>query len=511
MLVQDFLEQSAAARPEHVALICGDLQFTYAQVEAMANRLANALIAAGVCRGDRIGIFLGNGPETVVSIFGVLKANATFVAVNRANKPEKLLAILKNAEPAALITDLRAFSQIGGDAVFNQLPSLRALVVCKSPAGAQNGNSRVRFFSDILASSPSRLPKRENIDQDLACLIYTSGTTGESKGVMCGHSNVVFVTRAIVQYLGNNERDVILNVLPLAFSYGLYQLLATFATKATLVLEESFAFPASILQKLADFRVTGFAGVPTMFSLLLGIDLGVVNLSALRYLTNAAAGLPVEHVRRLRQLLPEVKLYLMHGLTEVARTMYLPPDQVEQRPGSSGIAIPGTELWIEDEEGRRLGPGETGELVVRGGHVMRGYWRDLGLSEHRFRSGPIPGERICYSGDLFRMDEEGFFYFVSRKDDIIKSRGEKIAPREVENVLYTIPGVQDAAVIGVPDPLLGQTVKAFIVAPSGGLTEATVIAHCKAHLEEVMVPRQVQFLSELPKTGSGKVRRLDLK
>jgi len=328
---------------------------------------------------------------------------------------------------------------------------------------------------------------------------------------MCGHSNVVFVTRAIVQYLGNNERDVILNVLPLAFSYGLYQLLATFATKATLVLEESFAFPASILQKLADFRVTGFAGVPTMFSLLLGIDLGVVNLSALRYLTNAAAGLPVEHVRRLRQLLPEVKLYLMHGLTEVARTMYLPPDQVERRPGSSGIAIPGTELWIEDEEGRRLGPGETGELVVRGGHVMRGYWRDLGLSEHRFRSGPIPGERICYSGDLFRMDEEGFFYFVSRKDDIIKSRGEKIAPREVENVLYTIPGVQDAAVIGVPDPLLGQTVKAFIVAPSGGLTEATVIAHCKAHLEEVMVPRQVQFLSELPKTGSGKVRRLDLK
>jgi len=142
---------------------------------------------------------------------------------------------------------------------------------------------------------------------------------------------------------------------------------------------------------------------------------------------------------------------------------------------------------------------------------MRGYWNDSELTAQKFRPGPLPGERICLSGDLFRTDEEGYFYFVSRKDDIIKSRGEKIAPREVENVLYTIRGVQDAAVIGVPDPMLGQTVKAFIVAPGAQLTEAAVIAHCKAHLEEIMVPRQVEFRNELPKTGSGKVRRIDLR
>jgi len=191
--------------------------------------------------------------------------------------------------------------------------------------------------------------------------------------------------------------------------------------------------------------------------------------------------------------------------------MYLPPEQTDIRPASSGVPIPGTQLWIEDDNGKRLGPNEVGELVVRGRHVMRGYWNAPELSAQRFRPGPLTGERLCYSGDLFRPDEEGYFYFVSRKDDIIKSRGEKIAPREVENVLYAIKGVQDAAVIGVPDPLLGQVVKAFIVAPGGGLTEADVISHCKARLEEVMVPRQVEFRDELPKTGSGKVRRLDLK
>jgi len=245
--------------------------------------------------------------------------------------------------------------------------------------------------------------------------------------------------------------------------------------------------------------------------LLLGMNLTKHDLSALRYVTNAAAGLPVEHVKRLREVLPWVEIFLMHGLTEVARTMYLAPTEVDRRPASSGKAMAGTELWLEDETGRRLPAGEVGELVVRGRHVMRGYWMAPVLTAQRFRPGALPGERVCYSGDLFRSDEDGFFYFVSRKDELIKCRGEKVAPREVENALYRIPGVQDAAVIGVPDPLLGQAVKAFIVAPEAGLTEALVISHCKASLEEFMVPRQVEFRSELPKAGAGKIRRMDLR
>jgi long-chain acyl-CoA synthetase len=510
MLVQEFLRNSAAQRSGKVALICGVERWTYPQLEGMSNRLANGLKDIGVARGDRVALYLNNSAEAVTAIFGILKADAVFVAINRTTKPDKLLYILKNCQATVLITDARALAQGQGDALLSQIPSLRAIVLCGRSSSSGNGHARLCDFSLIQQTFPATAPESKNIDLDLACLIYTSGTTGESKGVMCDHSNVVFVTESIVQYLENSDVDTVLNVLPLAFSYGLYQLLATFCVGGTLVLEESFAFPAMILQKFSQHQVTGFAGVPTIFSILLGMDLSRTDLSALRYLTNAAAGLPVEHVKRLRQVLPNVKLYLMHGLTEVARTMYLPPDQTDSRPASSGIAMPGTELWIEDESGRRLSPGEVGELVVRGRHVMRGYWQDPELTSQRFRPGPVSGERICYSGDLFRTDEKGYFYFVSRKDDIIKSRGEKIPPREVENVLYTIPGVQDAAVVGIPDPLLGQAVKAFIVAPGVSLSEADVISHCRGRLEEVMVPRKVEFRADLPKTPSGKIRRIDL-
>ncbi len=512
MLVQDFLEHSAANWPDKVALVCGTERFTYAQLNVMAARLAHALRQRGVQSGARVGIYLHNSPAAVVAIFGALKAGAAFVAINRATKTDKALFILQNCQASALITDTRALAQGLAESGLAAVPSLQDIIVCGDVSPAiGNGHPRVRHWATALADSPDAPPPRLNIDLDLACLIYTSGTTGEPKGVMCDHSNVVFVTQAIVEYLENNPQDVILNVLSLAFSYGLYQLLATVSVGGLLVLEESFAYPALLLQKMVEHRVTGFAGVPTIYSILLGMDLTRLDLSALRYLTNAAAGLPVEHVKRLRQVLPHVKLFLMHGLTEVARTMYLPPDQTDLRPASSGIAMPGTELWIEDESGRRLGPGEVGELVVRGRHVMRGYWGDAALTAQRFRPGPLPGERLCYSGDLFRQDEDGYFYFVSRKDDIIKSRGEKIAPREVENVLYTIPGVQDAAVIGVPDPILGQAVKAVLVAPAGRLTEEQVIAYCKTRLEEIMVPRLVEFRAELPKTASGKITRLDLR
>ena len=512
MLAQDFLQNSAKTRPEKTALICGKDRFTYAQLDRMANRLANSLREQGVRRGDRVCIYLGNSMPAVVAVFAILKAGAVFVPVNRATKADKLLFIVANCGAAALITDARAWSQGLEARLQSEAPALHCVVVGgRTPPIERNGHRSPQDFDLIQASSSDAAPPTVNIDLDLACLIYTSGTTGESKGVMCDHSNVVFVTEAIVEYLENREADIILSVLPLAFSYGLYQLTATFCSGATLVLEESFAFPAVILQKIVEHHVTGFAGVPTIYSILLGMNLSQFDLSALRYLTNAAAGLPVEHVKRIRQVLSRVNLYLMHGLTEVARTMYLPPDQTDRRPASSGVAMPGTELWVEDEEGHRLPPGGVGELVVRGRHVMRGYWMDPELTARRFRPGPLAGERICYSGDLFRTDEEGYFYFVSRKDDIIKSRGEKIAPREVENVLYTIPGVQDAAVIGVPDPMLGQTVKAFIVAPSGNLTQSDVISHCKSRLEEVMVPRQVEFRNELPKTPSGKIRRIDLR
>jgi acyl-coenzyme A synthetase/AMP-(fatty) acid ligase len=260
---------------------------------------------------------------------------------------------------------------------------------------------------------------------------------------------------------------------------------------------------------MQDEHVTGFPGVPTTFSLLLSMDLSKYDLTSLRYLTNTAAALPPSHILQLREKFPWATLYSMYGLTETKRTLYLPPAQLDIRPDSVGIPIPGTEAWIEDEYGNRAPPGQVGELVVRGRHVMRGYWQDLENSAKRYRPGSIPGERLCHTGDLFRMDEEGFFYFVSRKDDVIKSRGEKVPPKEVENALYGIDGVLEVAVIGIPDPILGQAIKALIVTKDNSLTEAKVLAYCRAHLEDFMVPNLVEFHDQLPKTASGKIKKVD--
>jgi len=510
MLVQDFLQHSATTRPDKVALICGGQRYSYADLNSKAERLAHSLRGLGVCRGDRVALYLNNSAELVIGIFGILKADAVFVSLSRMMKPEKIASLVKDCQATAIIADARAIAQGLADRT-KEVASLRHTIVVGGKARTRtNGHAHVLDFDDLLAARVPSAARSQNIDLDLACLIYTSGTTGESKGVMSDHHNVVFVTQSIVEYLKNTERDITMNVLPLSFSYGLYQLMAMFCVGGTLVLEQSFAFPDLVLEQMAKERVTGFAGVPTIYSMLLSMDLSKIDLSSLRYMTNAAAGLPIDHVKRLRQTFPKTDLYLMHGLTEVARTMYLPPDQTDSRPGSSGIPIPGTELWVEDENGKRLSAGDAGELVVRGRNVMRGYWNAPEMTARRFRPGPLPGERVCHTGDLFRTDADGYFYFVSRKDDLIKSRGEKVPPREVENVLYCITGVLEAAVIGVPDPVLGQAVKAFIVAPGATLTESDIISHCKANLEEFMVPRLVEFRAELPKTSSGKIRKVDL-
>jgi amino acid adenylation domain-containing protein len=470
----------------------------------MANRMAQALLDRGVGKGDRVLLYLPNSVELVVAIFAVLKANGVFVVIHPSTKREKLRYLLTNSGAAALVT-MAARSGLARD-LMAQDPTLR-LTILTGPNAAAAAESHPTFlaFDAIQASYAPDRPPRRCIDQDLACLIYTSGSTGEPKGVMSAHSNMVFAANAIITYLQNREDDIVINVLPLSFDYGLYQLLMTFRFGGTLVLERTFAYPQVVLRRMEEERVTGFPGVPTLFALMLQMDLSEFDLSSLRYITNTAAALPPSHIRQLQAAFPQATLYSMYGLTETKRTLYLPPEQLERRPGSVGIAIPGTEVWLEDEAGNRLGPGQIGELVIRGRHVMRGYWRDPEATAARFRPGPLPGEQVCYSGDLFIMDEEGYYYFVARKDDIIKSRGEKVAPKEVENVLYALPGVVKAAVVGVPDPILGEAIKAVLVVEGASLTEKEVLRHCRAHLESYMVPQIVEFRDALPLTSSGKI------
>ena len=509
-LVQDFLTRSAARLPGKLALVSDGRRWTYSDLEQTTDALARGLRARGLCRGDRVVLCLPNSVEAVLGVFAILKAGGVFVLLHPSTKRQKLEFVLRDCGATSLFLEARA-GESGPPPTTSSVPSLRFTVMCgEGSEGQAEGPPGCLPLSALRNGPTGEPPDDRRVDLDLACLIYTSGSTGEPKGVMCDHSNVVFAASSIIQYLENVENDIVLNALPLSFDYGLYQLLMVFRFGGTLVLERSFAYPAAVLKRIEEERVTGLPGVPTLFSLLLQMDLTRYDLSSLRYVTNTAAAIPVSHLKELRRRLPGVTVYSMYGLTETKRTLYLPPAQLDKRPDSVGIPIPGTETWIEDEEGRRLGPDQPGELVVRGRHVMRGYWGDPEATRRRFRPGAITGERLCYTGDIFRMDGEGFFYFLGRSGDFIKSRGEKVSPKEVENVLYGLAGVVEAAVIGVPDPLLGETLKAFVVVKAGKPTRAEILAHCRARLEDHLVPRILEFRDELPKTPAGKILRTGL-
>jgi acyl-CoA synthetase (AMP-forming)/AMP-acid ligase II len=356
-------------------------------------------------------------------------------------------------------------------------------------------------------------PPRRNLEIDLAAIVYTSGSTGDPKGVMLTHRNMLTAATSIASYLELREEDVILCALPLAFDYGLYQMIMACLVGARLVLERSFSFPSQILDIVEREGVTGFPGVPTLFALLAEMkSLRPERLLGVRFVTNTAAALPVKHIEVLQRLFTRARIYSMYGLTECKRCTYLPPTDLAKKPTSVGIAIPNTELWLVGEDGRRLGPNEVGQLVIRGATVMRGYWEKPEATAAKLKPGPLAGELVLYTGDLCRLDEDGYLYFVARTDDIIKSRGEKVAPKEVEVALMDIEGVKEAAVIGVPDEVLGQAVKAFVVLEAGApLSEKDIQSECQRRTESFMVPKQVVLVPDLPKTTTGKIKKTDLR
>lgn len=512
MQVESFLELSARQWPDKTALVCGDRRITYTELEQSANRLAHALVAEGVGRGDRVAVHLDNGVETVIAVFAILKAGAVFMMVNPTTKAEKLRYVLNNSRARAIVLPARKVSALRP--CWADAPHLKNLIATGVGAPASCGPEKsCASFEELLRRHADDVqpPPKRAIDVDLAALIYTSGSTGNPKGVMLTHLNMVAAATSITTYLESTPDDVILNVLPLAFDYGLYQVLMGLKIGGTVVLERSFAYPQAVLKRLIEERVTGLPLVPTMSAILLQMDLRKYDFSHLRYVTNTGAALPTEHVLRLRELLPNVKIYSMYGLTECKRVSYLPPDQIDVRPGSVGKGMPNEEVYLVDDEDRRVGPGVVGQLVVRGSNVMKGYWELPEETARRLKPGPLPGEMVLYTGDLFRTDEEGYLYFVGRRDDIIKSRGEKVAPKEVENVLYGHPEIAEAAVVGVPDEILGQAIKAVVSRKEGSrLTEQDVLRHCAGRLEDFMVPQSVEFRAALPKTSNGKIDKRKL-
>ena len=509
MLLHQWFERHAREKPDHVALVCETGRYGYAEIDRQARALAITLQAAGLQRGDRVAIYLENCVEAVVSIFAVLKAGGVFMPVNPQVKADKLAYLLKDSEAHTLIAH-GTFTDTVGRAL-DGVSTLRALIMTQPPTTRVAGMA-VLPFSAALADAGRELAIPATIDQDLASIIYTSGSTGDAKGVMVTHLNMVTAATSISTYLGLRADDIILNVLPIAFDYGLYQILMSSRVGATVVLQRSLAFPVKVLETLVREKVTVLPGVPTVFTMLLNLgSFKNYDLSTLRLVTNTAAALSEAQIRDIRASFPSATLFSMYGLTECKRVTYLPPDQLDVRPMSVGRGMPNEEVWLVDADGRRLPNGSTGELVVRGSHVMRGYWRKPQQTAERLKPGELPGEMYLYTGDIFRTDAEGYLYFVARKDDIIKSRGEKVSPREVENALHKLDGVLEAAVIGVADEVLGEAVKAFVVLKQGyAWSERDVIKHCLAHMESFMAPKQVVFMDALPRTDTGKITKRGL-
>lgn len=509
MQVEQFLEQSAVRFPDKTALVFGTQRWTYARIDTRANRLARSLLAGGIARGDRVVVFLENSPEAVIAVFAILKAGAAFVVVNPSTKIDKLQYILNNCRASGVVTDRgRAGAILELRA---ELPHLAGMWCDGEPAPAAPP-LRVFSLAQVLGDeSVGQAPGNRNIDIDMAALIYTSGSTGRPKGVVMTHLNIVSAATSITTYLENRPEDVVLCVLPLAFDYGLYQVLMTFKVGGTVVLERSFTYPHEVMRVMEREGVTGFPIVPTIAAILLRGDVAGYRLPALRYISNTGAALPTAHISRLRKIWPHATIYSMYGLTECKRVSYLPPDQIDIRPGSVGRGMPNEEVYLVDESGNRLGPGEVGELVVRGSNVMKGYWELPEETAKMLRPGPHPWDLALHTGDLFRADEEGFLYFVGRKDDIIKTRGEKVSPKEVEDVLCRLAGVSQAAVVGVADEVLGQAIKAVInLQPGATLTVQDVLLHCSRNLEDFMVPKHVVFQDWMPQTDTGKVAKREL-
>ena len=491
-LVPDLLRDAAERVPDAIAITAGGTATSYAALARAASAVAAALAEAGVGRGDRVVVCGENGTDVVIAYWAALLAGAIPVVMHPQTRPARLAFVIADCAARAVLAE----------------PAIASRVARPTAQVVELGGT---WWRDA-ARSGAPAPPRRAIDADLAAIVYTSGSTGQPKGAMFAHRNVLAATASIGEYLEIRASDVIASALPLAFSYGLYQLLMAAAAGARVVLERSFAYPSEVLARIAAERVTGLPGVPAMFATLLRLASGrSFELSSIRYVTTAAAAMPVTQLRALQELLPGAQIFSMYGQTECVRCSYLPPAELARRPASIGIAIPNSELWLVDEAGRRLGPGHTGELVVRGACLMRGYWNQPEATARKLRPGPVPGERVLHTGDLCRLDDDGYLYFVARLDDMIMSGGEKVPPRAVEDALLEISGIREAAVVGVPHERLGQAVRAVVVLePGAPLDVAAIQRECRARLEPAMVPQEIVVRDALPRNPNGKVQKSEL-
>ena len=483
---------SAGPRCHHAAIVDGSRRVTYAELLERALSRAALLTNRGVRKGDRVVIFLPRSFEAVVALFATWFAGGVAVIANEHLRAMQVRHIIDHSECSLVVTNTRQILAVG------RLPYEQVMNIDQIDPPAEGSPA-----APIIVGA------------DLALLIYTSGSTGLPKGVMLSHDNLLSGADIVSSYLRLTERDVILSVLPFSFDYGLNQLLTAVFVGATLVLQRS-PFPPDICRTLEREQITGLAGVPTLWLQLTGKQSPFLKteLPHLRYITNSGGRLPEGTVKLIREAHPHTQIYLMYGLTEAFRSTYLPPDEVDRRPASMGKAIPNVEVLVLDDDGRRCAPGEVGELVHRGANVALGYWRDPETTARVFRPHPLHDWRngrhevVVFSGDLVTLDAEGYLYFVGRRDKLIKSRGVRVSPEEIEACVHTSGLISQVVSFAVArDGGDANVIVAVVPSDPQAFSTELLEEFCKNEMPEYMRPHQIWRLDAVPLTSSGKPDR----
>lgn len=514
-LLQHLILYSADRTPDAAAITSATTTLTYASMAKGITNFAAGLLHLGLDRAERVAIYLDKRIETVVATFGISAAGGVLVPVNPVLKPDQVGYILQDCNVRVLVTSPERFAALTD--TLTACHDLRHVILTSVPPETPTlPGATVHFWSDVMAAPPAA--GHRTIDTDMAAILYTSGSTGRPKGVVLSHRNMVVGAKSVAQYLENRPGDTLLAALPLSFDAGFSQLTTAFHVGARVVLL-NYLMPRDVLKAVEKENVTGLTAVPPLWIQLSQLQWPETATEHLRYIANTGGRMPMDTLGKLRAALPRTKPFLMYGLTEAFRATYLPPDEVDRRPDSIGKAIPNAEVIVLREDGTECAANEPGELVQRGALVGMGYWNDPDKTAERYKALPagvggreaglvIP-ELAVFSGDSVRRDEEGFLYFIGRRDEMMKTSGYRVSPTEVEEILYATQMVGECAAFGIPHDTLGQAIVVIVTPPPGRTMDLVALqAECRTRMPAYMVPARIEVRDgPLPRNPNGKIDR----
>ncbi len=485
---------------------------TYQQLAEYVSAAAATFQQQGLSRQERVAVYLPKQFETVSTLFASSVCGAVYVPVNPALKPAQVQHILQDCNVRILVTSQDRLESLKTELA--GCADLRTILLVDVPADHQQqiGHFHISaFHAGIPGPATSRIAVT---DADMAAILYTSGSTGKPKGVVLSHRNMIVGAYSVSEYLHNDSNDVLLALLPLSFDYGLSQLTTAFLRGATVVLLDFFLVQ-DVVKAIAQHQVTGLAAVPPLWAQLAKAKWPAGATVTVRYLTNSGGAMPDALLTQLEQIFPNAKPYLMYGLTEAFRSTYLPPEHLTRKRGSMGKAIPNAEILVVREDGSLCGPNEPGELVHRGPLVSLGYWNSPDKTAERFKFDPVLPAGVqhqplaVWSGDTVKYDDEGFLYFIGRRDEMIKTSGNRVSPTEVEEVVYALdPRIVDVAALGLPHPELDQAIMVLVACQADVQIDVQAwLLQLKRSLPGFMVPKVLLQVASMPKNANGKIDR----